>query len=182
MTSYAPLRRIITSHAAADTDGTNVVLHDTSIPLRPALEGNAGLAPLFATVGLPAISTATLSDTEIKAAEALAPSVVTPGGVNAQVTELAPHFRVEMHRTNSLDYNVFVSGSAYLITPKGGGEERTLVKAGEVVVQRGTLHAWEATAEGARWVTVVVAALSVEIGGRSWRKSCSDRVQDRVLL
>ncbi|GMK59900.1 hypothetical protein CspeluHIS016_0901170 [Cutaneotrichosporon spelunceum] len=160
MTRYAPLRRIITSHASTDTDGTSVELHDACIPLRPALAGNAGLAPLFATVGLPARSPPTLSDTDIEAAQALVPRVVTPGGVNAQVTELAPHFRVGMHRTNSLDYNVFVAGSAYLITPKGDGEERTLVRPGEVVVQRGTLHAWEATEEGAR----------------SWTRSCSDRI------
>jgi hypothetical protein len=72
-----------------------------------------------------------------------------------------------MHRSNSIDYNVFVSGHAYLITPSASGEEeRTLVTAGEVVVQRGTLHAWEAGPEGARWVTVVVAALPVEVGGK----------------
>ncbi|CAK9785545.1 hypothetical protein CC85DRAFT_284490 [Cutaneotrichosporon oleaginosum] len=166
---YAPLRRIITSHASSG-NGAHVALHDTSVPLNPALDGQAGLAPLFATLDLPVHTPATLSDQDVKEAEALVPSVVTPGGVNAQVTELAPGFRVGMHRTNSLDYNVFVAGSAWLITPKGDGdgekEERTLVKAGEVVVQRGTLHAWEATEEGARWVTVVVAALPVTIAGR----------------
>lgn len=58
-----------------------------------------------------------------------------------------------------------VKGSAYLITPNpevGGGQERTLVNAGEIVIQRGTMHAWEAGEEGARWVTVVIDALPAE--------------------
>ncbi len=163
--SYTPLRRIITSHAS-DSDAS-VILHDSAVSLRSALEGNAGLAPLFATLGLPVYSPATLTPSAISEAEALVPGVVTPGGGNGQVTELAPGCRVGMHRTNSLDYNVFVAGSAWLITPGREGEERTLVKAGEVVVQRGTLHAWEAGEEGARWVTVVVAALPVQVGGEA---------------
>lgn len=59
-----------------------------------------------------------------------------------------------------------VQGSAWHITPKeGGGEQRELVRVGDVVVQRGTLHAWEAGDEGARWVCVVVAAEPVRVGG-----------------
>lgn len=90
-----------------------------------------------------------------------------PGGVNGQVTDVVPGYRIDMHRTNSLDYNIMVRGSAYLITPrKDGGEVRTLVKADEVVVQCGTLHAWEAGEEGARWVTVVVDAEGVKKDGK----------------
>lgn len=53
------------------------------------------------------------------------------------------------------------------MVPDGkGGERRTLVKAGELVIQTGTLHAWEAGSDGAKWVTVVVAALPVEAEGK----------------
>lgn len=166
MASTAPFRCIITSHSAVEGDGTNVTLCDNPVRLNTVLEGNAAFAPLFATLGVPATSTPTLTETDIEEARALAPSVVTPGGVNGQVTDLAPHFYVNMHRTNSIDYNVFLSGSAYLITPDGDDVKRTLVKAGEVVVQRGTVHAWEAGPDGARWCTVVVAAKPVELGGK----------------
>lgn len=72
-----------------------------------------------------------------------------------------------MHRTNSVDYNIMTHGSCWHITPnEAGGEDRVLVGVGEVVVQRGTLHAWEAGPEGARWICVVVAAEPVEIGGK----------------
>lgn len=164
---YGPFRRILTSHSAQDTDGSHVSIHDATVPMTTGLNGNASFTPLFATLGLPTTTPATLDDKGIEDAMALAPSVVTPDGVNAQVTDLKPGFRVDMHRTNSVDYNIFIHGSAYLITPDGEGKEvRTLVKAGEIVVQRGTLHAWEAGPEGARWCTVVVAALPVEVGGK----------------
>jgi len=92
--------------------------------------------------------------------------VVLPNGVNTQVTELKPNFKVGMHRTNSVDYNIMIQGWAWLITPSEGGEVKTKVGSGEIVIQRGTIHAWEAGDEGARWVTVVVAANAVEVGGK----------------
>lgn len=160
-------RRIITSHDPSDKDGSNVQIFDDTISMRPVLDGNAHLTPLFAHLDVPATSAHSITSEDIKEATALAPSVVTPGGVNGQVTDVAPNFKIGMHRTNSIDYNIFLKGSAWLITPSGEGKEdsRVLVKAGEVVVQRGTIHAWEATEEGARWCTVVVAARPVEAGG-----------------
>lgn len=90
--------------------------------------------------------------------------------MNGQVTVLEPGFRVGMHRTNSVDYNVILEGSVWLITPDPtaqGGERKVLVNAGEVVVQRGTLHAWQAGDKGVRWVTVVVGVeKGVEVGGK----------------
>ena len=83
------------------------------------------------------------------------------GGSNFQVTDLAPNEEVGLHRTNSVDYNIITHGSAYLVTPgEGEGAEpvETLVKVGEVVVQRGTLHGWKAGPEGVRWVCVLVDA------------------------
>ncbi|MBV9239605.1 MAG: cupin domain-containing protein [Xanthobacteraceae bacterium] len=43
-----------------------------------------------------------------------------------------------MHRTESVDYGVILSGEIYLILD----EQEVLVRAGDVVVQRGTNHAW----------------------------------------
>jgi quercetin dioxygenase-like cupin family protein len=126
------------------------------------------MTPLFASLDVPTKSAHHITPSGIKEAMGLAPSIVTPNGVNGQVTDLAPNAKVGMHRTNSIDYNVILKGSVWLITPYGNGneEERVLVKAGEVVVQRGTVHAWEATEEGARWCTVIVSALPVEVGGK----------------
>lgn len=43
-----------------------------------------------------------------------------------------------MHRTDTLDYIIILSGELYLILDDTG----TLLKAGDIVVQRGTNHAW----------------------------------------
>ncbi|WP_423457777.1 cupin domain-containing protein [Ottowia sp. VDI28] len=43
-----------------------------------------------------------------------------------------------MHRTESIDYGIVLSGEIYLVLD----EREVLVKAGDVVVQRGTNHAW----------------------------------------
>ena len=43
-----------------------------------------------------------------------------------------------MHRTRTVDYRIVLSGEVYLVLDK----QETLLKAGDVVVQRGTNHAW----------------------------------------
>lgn len=43
-----------------------------------------------------------------------------------------------MHQTASVDYIVILSGEIYLITDT----EETLLQAGDIVIQRGTNHAW----------------------------------------
>jgi quercetin dioxygenase-like cupin family protein len=48
----------------------------------------------------------------------------------------APH--PMMHQTQTLDYIIILSGELYLIMDEG----ETLLKAGDIVIQRGTNHAW----------------------------------------
>ena len=43
-----------------------------------------------------------------------------------------------MHRTNSLDYAVILSGEIFMLLD----EDEILLKAGDIVIQRGTNHAW----------------------------------------
>lgn len=43
-----------------------------------------------------------------------------------------------MHQTQTLDYIIILSGELYLIME----EVETLLKAGDIVIQRGTNHAW----------------------------------------
>lgn len=43
-----------------------------------------------------------------------------------------------MHQTETLDYIIILSGEIYLIVDEG----ETLLQAGDIVVQRGTNHAW----------------------------------------
>jgi uncharacterized cupin superfamily protein len=43
-----------------------------------------------------------------------------------------------MHRTESVDYGIVLEGEITLIVDKG----ETVVRAGDIVIQRGTNHAW----------------------------------------
>jgi len=43
-----------------------------------------------------------------------------------------------MHRTKTVDYGILIEGEIYLVLDK----EETLLRPGDVVVQRGTNHAW----------------------------------------
>ena len=57
-------------------------------------------------------------------------------GAGANVVEGARH--PFMHRTDSLDYAVVLTGEIYMMMD----EDEYLLKAGDVVVQQGTNHAW----------------------------------------
>ena len=43
-----------------------------------------------------------------------------------------------MHRTETVDYGIVIEGEITLLVDEG----ETLVRAGDIVVQRGTNHAW----------------------------------------
>lgn len=55
-------------------------------------------------------------------------------GVEIEAGKLHPM----MHKTQTLDYIIILSGELYLIMEEG----ETLMKAGDIVIQRGTNHAW----------------------------------------
>jgi mannose-6-phosphate isomerase-like protein (cupin superfamily) len=57
-------------------------------------------------------------------------------GAGANIVENARH--PWMHRTDSVDYAIIMSGEIFMLMD----EENVLLKAGDVVVQRGTNHAW----------------------------------------
>jgi mannose-6-phosphate isomerase-like protein (cupin superfamily) len=57
-------------------------------------------------------------------------------GAGANIVENARH--PFMHRTDSLDYTVIMSGEIYMMMDK----EEFLLKAGDTVIQQGTNHAW----------------------------------------
>jgi len=59
-------------------------------------------------------------------------------GAGANVVQGARH--PWMHRTDSVDYGIVLTGEIWMLMDKE--EDDVLLKAGDVVVQRGTNHAW----------------------------------------
>ncbi|KAK1622664.1 hypothetical protein BDP81DRAFT_386002 [Colletotrichum phormii] len=96
--------------------------------------------------------------------------IVLPGGVNVYFLDLAPGFTTPMHRTPSVDYVAVNQGTPTLITPKtafsaedgkADYEETTesLLRPGDVAVQRGAMHAWaNRTDEWVRMIGMVIDA------------------------
>lgn len=167
--SSQPVVRIITSHAPVNQHGEpGVVVNRIVTPVTNLLGDEVKGATVWATGVSPAINSYEYDQDD---AELAAGQLVVPHGTNCRITDMAPHAYAPMHRTSSVDYNIMLSGSAWLETPSIEDPEnldkvvRTEVKAGEIVVQRGTLHAWRAGAEGARWASVLVYALPVEVPG-----------------
>jgi quercetin dioxygenase-like cupin family protein len=82
---------------------------------------------------------------------------VTPPDANGtviRIVDLAPRSRSPMHRTQSLDYAIVLSGTASLVLDDGS---ETVLRPGDVVIQRGTDHAWvNKTDEPARMAFVLV--------------------------
>jgi quercetin dioxygenase-like cupin family protein len=54
-------------------------------------------------------------------------------------TDIPPGGGSPLHRTDSLDYAIVVSGEIVLKMESG---EETVIKPGEIVLQRGTMHSW----------------------------------------
>ena len=104
--------------------------------------------------------------------EASSTTIVGSGsGSGLRIGVLAPGTRSPMHRTESLDYGICLEGECDM--ELDGGETVTL-RAGDVVIQRGTNHVWHNRSDcPCRFAWILLDAQPVEIAGRrlgtSWR-------------
>jgi quercetin dioxygenase-like cupin family protein len=124
-------RRVVTGH---DSEGRSVVLTDGPAPRSRSVAG-ATFHELWNTTETPAPITPGV------AREPTEGPLVTPpqrGGTIVRIVELEPRSRSPMHRTETVDYGIVLSGHVRLVLDDG----ETALSAGDVVVQRGTDHAW----------------------------------------
>ena len=150
--SRAP-RRVVTGH---DAGGRSVVLTDGVPPVRREVPG-AGVSffELWNTNAMPAPVTAD----EPEPTERPLSVPPTPNGTVIRVNEFRPGFlspegrQSPMHRTETIDYGIVLEGEMVLILDDAEVE----LRAGDVVVQRGTDHAWaNRSHQVARMVFVLV--------------------------
>lgn len=129
-------RRIVTGHA---TDGRSVVLDDRTIPHVRAVPG-ARFDEVWSTGAAPERLGAAPAREPTSMAERIGPPV---GGSVIRVIEMAPlgrsGVRSPMHRTRSIDYGIVIEGEVMLIL----SDSEVVLGPGDVVIQRGTDHAWE---------------------------------------
>jgi mannose-6-phosphate isomerase-like protein (cupin superfamily) len=158
-------RRIVTGH---DTRGRAVILADEPPPRTMYISGaNVELFELWNTNASPAPILASESeptDRPIQLAPRKHGTVIRftdfhPGGLQAgedsarelavksfaaagdasNSTWKADAAHPMMHRTQTIDYGIVLEGEIYLVLD----DSETLLKPGDVVIQRGTNHAWD---------------------------------------
>jgi quercetin dioxygenase-like cupin family protein len=92
------------------------------------------------------------------------PGPTIPAGSALRIVDINPGYRSAMHRTNSVDY-VFILAGELEMELDGG--EWVHLKTGDIVIQRGTNHAWENKSNGiCRLASVLMAAEPVQIDGK----------------
>jgi len=88
--------------------------------------------------------------------------ITLAGGTVFRVGEIGPGARSPMHRTNSVDYGIVLEGELDI---EMDGGDRVHLQAGDVVVQRGTNHAWiNDSNQPARMAWILIDAEPVRFG------------------
>lgn len=126
-------RRVVTGH---DVDGRSVILSDGPVPKSLAIP-SAVFHEIWSTTDTPAL---------LRPEEPADPTTrplrtpPDPNGTVVRIVDLQPHAASPMHRTESVDYGIVLEGEVHLVLDDGSD---TRLGPGDVVVQRGTDHAWE---------------------------------------
>ena len=149
------VRRVVTGH---DSQGRAVAtIDEVSQNLRSARPG-ATACVVWTSQGFPVDNTGTTDDGLRKTGTTL------DNGTVFRILELQPDNIPRVHRTDSLDYAVIMSGEIDMELETG---DITHLKAGDVVVQRGTVHNWiNRGPEPCVIAFVLIAAKPVEAGGK----------------
>ncbi|WLE61157.1 cupin domain-containing protein [Burkholderia plantarii] len=154
-------RRIVTG---SDENGKSYIVSDAKCANVQAIMG----MPEFATTELWKTSETPVQLSEEAADPASGPVVLPPPvrGSVFRVVEFPPDSAIKakfpvagkehlMHRTPSIDYVYVISGEIHAVLDK----QETLMRAGDVMIQRGTNHDWiNRTAEPCRVLFVLIGA------------------------
>lgn len=150
-------RRVVTGH---NDEGLAIVKRDeviTSIERRPGYQAQT----VWCTAQFPVNNDEDMDNN----------GVPGPKGTRVlmRIGEMQPGekltFNPVMHRTETFDYALVLSGVCDMILD--GGETVRQLKEGDVVIQRGTNHAWVATGPGpVKFMFVLLDAEPVRVGGK----------------
>lgn len=96
-------------------------------------------------------------------------SIVKKNGTVCRIVDFAPHNKSMMHRTQSLDFGVVLEGQIVMELDDGSA---TLMKQGDVAVQRATMHTWKnpSETEWARMLFVLQDCQPLNVGGKRFKE------------
>jgi quercetin dioxygenase-like cupin family protein len=148
------IRRVVTGH---DAQGNAIIktdeLSDNVVSARPGTSA----AVIWTTHGFP-VNNDGNDDTSRNAS-----STTLSGGSVFRVVDFGPGNTPRNHRTDSIDYAVVISGEIDMELD----DSVVHLKAGDVLVQRGTIHNWvNKGPETCRIAFVLIDAKPVEAGGK----------------
>jgi quercetin dioxygenase-like cupin family protein len=148
------VRRVITGH---DDAGKAIVVDDSASPNMAGRRPGTEATVVWVTEGFP-VNNDGYSDVS-QAQE----TTTHPNGTVFRIVSFAPGNTPRMHRTDSIDYALILSGEIDMEL-----DDSTMhLKAGDVVVQRGTNHNWmNRGTEPCIIAFVLIDAKSVEVGGK----------------
>lgn len=132
-------RRVVTGH---DANGTSIVLSDGEVPVHRYMpQDGVGFYEIWQTEDAPAPVAATEPSEPTERTLRVPPE---PRGTKIRINEFFPgHLGPEgrqspVHRTESVDYGIVLEGEIVLVLD----DSEVTLRQGDVVVQRGTDHAW----------------------------------------
>jgi len=130
---YSPIRRVVTGH---DANETAKVLIDGP-PTNRRTSKSGGVSTLIWCTDRTPASISVGENIEDMGARMLG-TPPPPNGTRFTVNDIPPGRSGPMHRTETIDYVIVLSGEIDMET-----DDSTIkLKAGDVLVQRGTNHAW----------------------------------------
>ena len=130
MAEPRPVRRVVTGH---DSKGRAILSSDESFPVELVPSGDAAFSLIWTTATVPADNN---DQTDGRARDA---GLTLDRGSVIRIVDMLPGRASPMHRTNSVDYGIVLSGQVELEVDDG---VKTLLGPGDIVVQRGTMHLW----------------------------------------
>jgi|SRR4051812_41456498 len=151
----AGIRRVVTGHTP---DGrANIRIDDRIVP-KDIGRGDAKFALIWTTAKVPADNN---DDTD---GATRAAGLTLHGGSVIRVVDMAPAQVSPMHRSNSIDYGIIMSGALELELEGG---ETSRLGPGDIVVQCGTNHLWRnpSSTQWCRIVFILIEAAPVRING-----------------
>lgn len=132
-------RRVVTGH---NDKGVSVILSDGTVPVHKVMpQDGVGFYEIWSTDASPAPVGPEEPSEPTQRSLRVPPE---PNGTKIRINEFFPGFINElgnqspMHRTETVDYGIVLEGEIYLVLD----DSEVLLKAGDVVIQRGTDHAW----------------------------------------
>jgi quercetin dioxygenase-like cupin family protein len=149
------IRRVVTGHSKK---GEAVFISDNQYETIVIPSGDAAMATIWTTNTVPADLNDETDGRERDAGTTL------KGGSVIRVVDMLPNACSPMHRTNSIDYGIVISGKIEL---ELDNEVFKTIEAGGIIVQRGTIHKWRnpSSEEVCRIVFVLTEAKPFEVDG-----------------